>query len=69
MENVNMVQTLKLFEISKRDDQNIVFLKMYLNQLIVLLKALTISLQGKCCSQPRKAKLLKRIQKQYLLLC
>ena len=69
MENVNMVQTLKLFEISKRNDQNIVFLKMYLNQLIILLKALTMCLHGKCCYQSRKAKLLQRIQKQYLLLC
>ena len=53
MENVHMV-LVKVFEISKRDGRNIVFLNMYLNQRIILLKALTMCLHGKCCSQSQK---------------
>ena len=47
---------VKLFEISKRDGRNIVFLDMYLNLRIILLKALTMCLHGKCCSQSQKTK-------------
>ena len=58
MENVDMVQTLlvKLFEISKIDGRNIVFPNMYLNQRIILLKALTMCLHEKSCSQAQKTK-------------